>query len=63
LENLNLLKIQDTITEHLSGGERRKLSVALELIHNPSIMFFDEPTRQANSNSVNIQLEIILYAV
>lgn len=45
LENFNLLKIQDTFTMHLSGGERRKLSIALELLHNPSIMFFDEPTR------------------
>ena len=46
---LHLEKCQDTIvgdslTKGISGGERKRLSVGMEIIMNPSIIFLDEPT-------------------
>ncbi|XP_022217622.2 LOW QUALITY PROTEIN: phospholipid-transporting ATPase ABCA3 [Drosophila obscura] len=34
----------DKLTKHYSGGNKRKLSAAISIIGNPSILYLDEPT-------------------
>jgi ABC-2 type transport system ATP-binding protein len=44
---LRSLEIEDKIDEqvkYLSGGQKRRVSIALALIHNPVILWMDEPT-------------------
>jgi ABC-2 type transport system ATP-binding protein len=49
-----LAGLEDRLVKTLSGGQRRRLDLALGLIHEPSLVFLDEPTTgldpQARSN-------------
>ena len=44
LLELNLKQYEDVPAGTLSGGNKRKLSVAIAIIGNPSIVFLDEPS-------------------
>ena len=44
LENCKDTIVGDSILKGISGGERKRLSVGMEMIMNPSIIFLDEPT-------------------
>jgi ABC transport system ATP-binding/permease protein len=44
LEELDLTKHADTRVDKLSGGQRKRASVAMELLTGPSLLILDEPT-------------------
>ncbi|KAL4476001.1 hypothetical protein ABPG72_007887 [Tetrahymena utriculariae] len=44
LDELNLRKFENVVSRTYSGGNKRKLSVAIAMLGNPPIAFLDEPS-------------------
>jgi ATP-binding cassette subfamily A (ABC1) protein 3 len=44
LEDIDLTIVKDQISKTLSGGQKRKLSVAIAMIGDSKVVMLDEPT-------------------
>ncbi|MHA1377291.1 MAG: ATP-binding cassette domain-containing protein [Candidatus Helarchaeota archaeon] len=44
LKELRIWDLADVLVKNLSGGEKRRASIGISIIHYPKILFLDEPT-------------------
>jgi ABC transport system ATP-binding/permease protein len=64
LENLGLeqrkdLRVGNTLNKTISGGQRKRLNIALELIREPAVLFLDEPTSGLSSRDSENVIDLL----
>ncbi|MDG5800572.1 ATP-binding cassette domain-containing protein [Marinilabiliaceae bacterium ANBcel2] len=64
LEELGLSKIRDlkvgnSLDKVISGGQRKRLNIAIELIRDPGIIFLDEPTSGLSSADSELIMQLL----
>ena len=64
VESLSLEDVQDVLVGNedikgLSGGERKRVSIGMEMITNPSVMFLDEPTSGLDAKIAKDVVELL----
>jgi ABC-type multidrug transport system ATPase subunit len=64
LENLGLdqrkdLPVGNPLDKTISGGQRKRLNIALELIREPAILFLDEPTSGLSSRDSENVIDLL----
>lgn len=53
------LRVGDVLNKSISGGQRKRLNIALELIREPAILFVDEPTSGLSSKDAENVMDLL----
>ncbi|MCR4559506.1 MAG: ATP-binding cassette domain-containing protein [Bacteroidales bacterium] len=53
------LKVGNSLNKLISGGQRKRLNIALELIREPSVLFVDEPTSGLSSRDSENVMDLL----
>jgi ABC-type multidrug transport system ATPase subunit len=59
LEHIKDLKVGNVLNKKISGGQRKRLNIALELIREPAVMFVDEPTSGLSSRDSENVIDLL----
>ena len=59
LSDLNISHIKHNLISEISGGQRKRVSIAVELLTEPLILFLDEPTSLIDTQTVKDFLMIL----
>lgn len=59
LEDLRLTKVYKSKMKKVSGGQRKRTVIGIELISNPEILFLDEPTTGLDATSALKLVELL----